>query len=225
MNIPIFCINLERAKERKQRIEDIWIKDLDFEITFMKAWDGEDIVSNNFYFQYNQDDIYKTIKRYLTPGEIACTTSHCMVYEYALKNNIDYCIVMEDDMLPTNFTKKNGKNGFNKAIEDIITYEKNIDIVFLFEIYNKKFKQQIPIKQTKNLFMYKRLPWGNQMILLNKNGLEKMYNNLKNITYLADHWNIFPFTSPEKDIGIIKTPLAKHEFTNSKNYNSYIQRS
>lgn len=119
MNIPIFCINLEIATDRKNRIKNTWIDQLNFDITFHNAWRSEDIQNNNYYFSYSKELTHQKIKRQLTPSEIACATSHCMVYENALKNKIDYCIVMEDDIMPTNLTKTIGKQGFFNLINNI----------------------------------------------------------------------------------------------------------
>jgi len=221
MSIPIFCINLERAVERKEKITKLWIQELGFDITFWRAWDRREIENGNFYFPYDAELTQKTIKKQLSSGEIACSTSHCMVYEHAVKNNLEHCIVMEDDILPTNFTRSMQKKELEEFISNFAKQMPECDIFLLFEHYNK-LKDQTPIKETTDLLMYKKLSWGNQMIYLNKSGIKKMYDNLNKICYLADHWNLFPFSKPEKDIAVVKNALGRHEFEQSADISTYI---
>lgn len=221
MSIPIFCINLERAIERKEKIRKLWVENLGFDITFWPAWDRREIENGKFYFPYDPELTQKTIKKQLSTGEIACATSHCMVYEHAIKNNLEHCIVMEDDILPTNFTCKIEKKGFEDLVSNLNKEMPKCDIFLLFHYYNK-LNEQNPIKETSNLLMYEKLPWGAHMIYLNKNGIKKMYDNLNKICYLADHWNLFPFSNPSKDISILKNALGRHEFENSSEFSTYI---
>jgi GR25 family glycosyltransferase involved in LPS biosynthesis len=217
MNIPIFCINLERATERKQKIEDLWIKNLGFDITFWKAWDRRDVDNGKFYFPYDSKLTQKTIKRQLSSGEIACSTSHCMVYEHAIKNNLDYCIVMEDDILPSRHTNVN-------MVNELLLKHKEIpecNIILLHEIY-EKINQTPFLKETENFKILSKWPFGNQITLFTKKGLELMFNNLSGLNHVADHWNIFPFSNPSKDICIIKKSIGRHEYHCSKDSNTYI---
>lgn len=217
MNIPIFCINLERATERKKKIENLWIKNLGLDITFWKAWDRRDIENGKFYFQYDPELTQQTISRQLSSGEIACATSHCMVYEYAIKNNIDYCIIMEDDILPS-------KNININIINQILIKKEEIpecNIVLLHEIYGRMNTIEC-LKETQHLKILSEWPFGNQITLFTKRGLELMFNNLHKLNYMADHWNIFPCTDPKKDISIIKKSIGRHEYKQSKDSSTYI---
>lgn len=218
MNIPIFCINLDRATERKKKIENLWIKNLGFDITFWKAWDRRDIENGKSYFKYDSELTQKTIKRQLNSGEIACATSHCMVYEHALKNNLDFCIVMEDDILPSKFANI---NYLNNIILDSSKELPESSVILLHEIYGRMNSIQC-LKDTKNFRILSRWPFGNQITLFTKKGLELMFNNLCQLNYMADHWNIFPNTDPKKDISIIKRPLGYHEYKQSKDSSTYI---
>jgi len=218
MNIPIFCINLERATERRKKIEDLWIKNLGFDITFWKAWDRRDIENGKFYYPYDPELTQNTIKRQLSSGEIACATSHCTVYEYALKNNLEYCIVMEDDILPSKQTKPEDLNHIISLLQEELPYS---NIVLLHEIHHK-INQIQSLKETVNFKILSRWPFGNQMTLFTKKGLEIMFANLHNLNYMADHWNIFPYSDPQKDICIIKKSVGHHEDSKSKNFDTYI---
>lgn len=217
MSIPIFCINLDRATERKKKIENLWIKNLGFDITFWKAWDRRDVDNGKFYFKYDPELTQKTIKRQLTSGEIACATSHCMVYEYALNCNLDYCIVMEDDILPSRYTNINAVNQILQKREEI----PECNIILLHEIYGR-INEIDSLKETTNFKILSKWPFGNQITFFTKKGLELMFNNLYKLNYMADHWNIFTNYNPQNDICIIKQSIGHHEFRSSKDANTYI---
>ncbi len=51
------------------------------------------------YAKLNIDDYYNDGNRYLTPGQIACALSFNMICEYIVDNNIENCLVMEDDII------------------------------------------------------------------------------------------------------------------------------
>lgn len=55
MTIPIYCINLERAVERKHNIEKTWINGLGLQINFWKAYDRRDIENNKFIYPYDKN--------------------------------------------------------------------------------------------------------------------------------------------------------------------------
>jgi len=217
MNIPIFCINLERATERRKKIEELWIKKLGFNIIFWKAWDRRDIENGKFYYPYNAELTQETIKRQLSSGEIACATSHCMVYEYALKNNLENCIVMEDDILPSENTRFESLNRILSVYDQL----PNTSIVLLHEIYNKTNRIKT-ISETQDFEILEKWPFGNQMTFFTKNGIKIMFNNLCKLNYVADHWNIFPYSDAKKDICIIKKSIGRHEYNSSKDASTYI---
>jgi GR25 family glycosyltransferase involved in LPS biosynthesis len=207
---PIFCINLERATERKQKIQKTWTEELGFDITFWKAWDRRDIENGKYYFPYDSELTQKRIKRDLHSGQIACVTSHCMVHEYCVKNNIENYIVMEDDIYPTKIYKS------PKDLEYMISQGSKEFPEASIYMLNKCAGPYIINDQKSNFCSLKSAPWGNQINFYNKNGRDKMYNSLKSISCLADHWKFMEFVDTEKDIIIINQnrALGYHEYTN-----------
>ena len=94
-NIPILCISLNRALERREQILHKWCKEQDYEIEFIDAIDRRDIAPS-------MDD-YKHLnntKRGLSPGEIACCLSHAKALDIAKTCGYDKCIIIEDDTAP-----------------------------------------------------------------------------------------------------------------------------
>jgi GR25 family glycosyltransferase involved in LPS biosynthesis len=207
MNIPIFCINLERATERRKKIEKLWIEELGFDITFWKAWDRRDIENGKFYYPYNPELTQNTIKRQLSSGEIACATSHCMVYEYALKNNLEYCIVMEDDIFPNPIfqylnDKKLPKIVFNYIKKCLIEHPSTNILLMHRVCCDNRFS----IKQEKeHCYITHTPPYGAQMNYYSLSGIHNTLEVLKTMQYLVDE-----YPKIITDVCLIKCPIAYH---------------
>lgn len=209
--IPIFCINLERATERKEKIIKEWSIKNKLDIKFWKAYDKLEIEKNNYIYPYDLDATILAHKRPMNTGEIACSTSFCMLYEYALSNNLQEIIVMEDDAIPIGDTK----NIFN-LIELGKKEFPQSQIFLLFEsekIWKKRFLETEYFYEKKEYFsLCKNAPWGNQLIYLNNQGIKTVYDILKNMTMPADkpHQKIL---CDQKIVSIINQPLATHDWS------------
>jgi GR25 family glycosyltransferase involved in LPS biosynthesis len=208
MNIPIFCINLERATERRKKIEKLWIEELGFDITFWKGWDRRDIEKGKYYFPYNEEKTTKHIKRKLSQGEVACATSHSMIHEYCLNNNITDYIVMEDDIKPT---------GIYKNAQDLFHLLKmgksEFPDVKIYLLHRTPCK----FKTTETKRHFSRLltaPWGNQISFYTNGGGGKMYHGLSQLLCLADHYCMIPGLDISKDMAIVNQSIAvgHHEY-------------
>jgi GR25 family glycosyltransferase involved in LPS biosynthesis len=180
MTIPIFCINLERAKDRKDQIKSDWVTGLGLEINFWKAYDRRDIEKGKYVYSYNPNLTKKNFWRQLSIGEIACATSYCMLYEHLLKYNYLEAIIMEDDITPIVSSKKElfniieqGKLEFPES--EIMLLHKPLDPLHAF----KKIKTYHSL--------CKDTAWGNQLFYINKAGFLKVYNLLKTMSYPADY--------------------------------------
>ena len=88
MSLPIFCINLERAIERREKMQKHF-KKIKAPAQFIKAFDGNDI---------NQKLLDKIgYKNQITKNELGCALSHLYLYEKIIAENIDMAIICEDD--------------------------------------------------------------------------------------------------------------------------------
>lgn len=209
--IPIFCINLERAIKRKKRIEKEWVNELGFDITFWNAYDRLEIEKNNYIYPYNLDVAIIDNGRPMNTGEIACATSFCMLYEYALLNNLQEIIVMEDDAIPI---------GNIRDIFKLIEFGKKEftqSQIFLLskpdEVWKKRFTIEEYFYEKKQYFsLCKNAPWGNQLIYLNNKGIETLYHILKTMTMPADKPHQKKLCD-QKIVSIINEPLAKHNWS------------
>lgn len=94
MKVPVYVVSLKRDSERRNKI----LKDfseLDIEFRFFDAIDAKD--SRNADLIESMRD--KGVGHEMTDGEIACTLSHQFVYQDMLSNNIDWAIILEDDVI------------------------------------------------------------------------------------------------------------------------------
>jgi hypothetical protein len=203
MNIPIFCVNLERATERKELITKKWIDELGLDITFWKAYDRRDIDNNKFIYPYHKELTVKFMGRELNNGEIACATSFCMLYEHILENNYEEVIIMEDDIIPL----------INNKIEMFSTIGAG-KIEFpsseLILLHRPHKPHQITVKK-QYTSLCQICHWGNQLFYVNKTGLQKIYSILKNMYYVADY--------PQKSICKDETVIASNKGLCDHNWN------
>lgn len=205
MTIPIFCINLDRATERKEKTKQEWIDSLGFDIQFWKAYDRRDIENNKHIYEYVPKKTNSFLKRDLSNGEIACITSFCMLYEYAIEKKYDEIIVMEDDISPLI------KN--INILYDTITNAKKEYPKFNFIVLhgkNPSIKKQKIISSTKHFSEISPVPWGNMFIYLDKIAINKIYKTLKQIVCPADHAQRILFSRKELNVIVVNSSLCIH---------------
>ena len=183
MSIPIFCINLERATERKEKIKKEWIDKLELDIVFWKAYDRRQIEQKKYIYEYKKTETIKTFGRELNDGEIACATSYCLLYEHLINSNIQEAIFMEDDITPL-FTNNNtlfwtiseGKKEFPNAG------------LMLLHSYRNSYKiDKKKCKIGKVFSCCNPPPWGNQLFYANIGCIKKLYGLLNKMLFPADY--------------------------------------
>lgn len=218
MTIPIFCINLERAIERKEKIKQNWIDNLGLDIQFWKAYDRRDIADNKYIYEYNKNNTIKFLNRELNYGEIACITSFCMLYEYLIEKNYQEAIIMEDDIIPTITSKV-------ELFDCITTSKYEFPQCRMTLLHNPhplqvKFREKDLFYNKKDTFsLCKIAPWGNQFFYIQIDAIKKIYSILIDMIMPADMaQNILS----KSDIVCIKNkPICFHDW-NSPNSDTYI---
>jgi GR25 family glycosyltransferase involved in LPS biosynthesis len=94
--MDIHCINLERAKERREKMEKSW---KDFNIIFFDAIDKKYIEEHGDIIPFDGHMLpYKGGYREFNTGERACVTSNYFVLKQFLDGEYDWCFVSEDDV-------------------------------------------------------------------------------------------------------------------------------
>jgi len=208
-DIPIFCINLDRAKERKKLIQKKWIDELGFEITFWNGYDRRDIENNKFIYKYDKSLSIGLLKRELNCGEIACATSFCMLYEYILNNNIKEAIIMEDDVSPVIFHRS---EVFDYINQGKLEFSKS-ELMLMHNLHPRQMKDSNKIYTNPKKYFSKCLqaPYGNQFFYANKHTIEKLYEILISMSMPAD-WAQQILIRNGAEVIISNKPLCYHDW-------------
>lgn len=202
--IQIFCINLKRATERKEQTTYNWINNLGFEINFWEAYDKKNIENNKHIYDYTPENSQKFLGRQLSSGEIACSTSYCLLFEFLIKNNYNEVIIIEDDVKPIMRNKN--------ELYDIIDIGKNefIDCdMMIFHKFNKSI-EKIPIHKKRFFSKYKIIPWGNYCLYMNKKAIEEVYTITKKLIWPADNSQKILHENGVLNIIVSNQPKCKH---------------
>ena len=199
-SIPMYCINLDRAIERRAFIEKKWIEELGFDINFWKAQDQRDLTEEDYRSLTKSDEAIKRVGRVLTRGEVACALSHRQLYEYILKLGLEEVIVLEDDVGP-NFL--NREYFFNYIQQGKIEFPK-ADLFLLYDGANT-------FKKNENKLFFSTLkvaPFGSQLLYYTRAGLKKMVLGLEEINGPIDLWGFYLFQ--DGTIALSNKPLGLH---------------
>lgn len=93
-NIPIYCINLKRAHERREKMLQEWTVKRGIDLIFFEAFDRRDLDINNLPSPF----VLRNEK--LSAGEICCSISHAMLLKLIISKGHNQAIVLEDDADP-----------------------------------------------------------------------------------------------------------------------------
>lgn len=150
LNIPVFVINLDKDKDRRQFMES-QLKDMGINYEIIKAFYGNDEIVLK---DYDENLSVKENGRPLTQGERGCAYSHRSIYEKMRNGKMKCALILEDDvMLPKNFVEILDKelNRENKNWEWLVFDYPPVGSIYLkrWFIATKKM-----IKENKVFFFY-----------------------------------------------------------------------
>jgi glycosyl transferase family 25 len=171
-NYRIFCINMEKSKDRWQFIKNNCNQQF-IDIQRFPAYNGKKInipkLINNNYLKYRNSLEY---------GQIGCAYSHIKLWEKCLKLPYKYFIILEDDtIIPNKFKEK-----INCIIENS---PKIWDIIYLGGCYVKgKLVNKQFIKPTS---LYGKYNLCTHAYIINKKSIPKLLKKMKPIEYPIDN--------------------------------------
>jgi len=93
-DIPIYCINLKRAHERREKMLQEWTVKRGIDLIFFEAFDRRDLDVNNLPHPFS----LRNTK--LSAGEICCSISHATLLKLIISKGHNQAIVLEDDADP-----------------------------------------------------------------------------------------------------------------------------
>ena len=165
--MKIFIINLERRKDKLDRIKERIKKIQNNEdIEIIKAVDGNNI--NTEYLSVNKYKVNSkwrdnNNKRPIKLGEIGCSLSHYKIWKRIVEEKIKFAIILEDDAVFS--------DDYNEKINEIT---KNIEYDMLYlgrKVFNKN-EEEVNENMVISNFSY----WTIGYVLTN-NGAKKLLNS------------------------------------------------
>ena len=142
--IPIFLISLSRQQQKReislQRFKDVGINN----ITWWRAVDGKNEELTLFPIDRSRVQRYRlfgcifcSFNRVYSDTEYACSFSHMSIYKHMVENDIDYALIVEDDVYLDQKIAKLIENA------DIVMKKHDMDILFIdYEDKLRSFSNQ-----------------------------------------------------------------------------------
>jgi GR25 family glycosyltransferase involved in LPS biosynthesis len=163
-DIPIFWINLDRAKRRRNIFINIF-DTYNLEHTRIEAIDGNNIDLEEYKSKYN-------VNEKMSKFEVACALSHLKAIKLCYDQNLEFVLILEDDANFDYFKYK------KKPIIELLDDLKNVngDSIQLANIMNRKI---FPYFIKINKLLVKGDYAGAQSYLITKEGMKKVLNNFE----------------------------------------------
>ena len=99
MNLPIYIVSLKRDIERRNKINDVFHR-LNINFDFFDAIDAKDPQNKEIIDKMRLSGVGAE----MTDGEIACTLSHQLIYKDMIDKNIEWAVILEDDVIAVSYT-------------------------------------------------------------------------------------------------------------------------
>ncbi len=161
---PVFIINLDCAKERMVNMHEQLTR-LNIPYTRISAVKGIELSKDEIKQVYSSTDNKKYFRADLTLGEIGCYISHKHVWSKIVAENIEYAVILEDDMILTqqfaNIFKHN----------DIF---KQYDLIKLADNRTHQPKQIKQIDEHFEIINFTKIPNCATGYTINLNGAKKL---------------------------------------------------
>jgi len=95
----IFVINLKRNSDRKEYISKLFLENgIDFE--FIEAVDGSEFLSSDeSYIKFWKENFLDCNNWKPNRGQMGCWLSHVKIWKNIVKENINSCLILEDDIV------------------------------------------------------------------------------------------------------------------------------
>ncbi|MBA6352880.1 glycosyltransferase family 25 protein [Colwellia sp. BRX9-1] len=93
--MKIFVVNLDQRKDRLDFMVTQFIK-LGLEYERISATNGKQVFNESKLF--NRYRFFLENRQYLVPGELGCAQSHINIWHRIIEEDIDYAVVLEDDV-------------------------------------------------------------------------------------------------------------------------------
>lgn len=208
---------MDRAADRRESML-LQMKNLNWDAEIIQAIDGSKI---------NRDQLNPEAEQRLSNGEIGCYLSHVKSWQEIIRQNLDYAIILEDDVICHKDMMK---------ISQAIT-ETNIpfDVVRLSSLRPIRGKNIAELPDNHALILPNKNPSGTQGYMASLNGAKRMLEKisiprLPIDTTLDAYWKnglIIPIVSPilvAEDPEICSSISHRFEPRDRKSFRQHLQR-
>ena len=202
-DIPILCVSLTRAHERREKIHRLWVQERQCNVEFIDAVDRRDVLSGAVKYT---SPAPAPKRRNLTAGEIACSLSHAKAIQTAKDRGYARCIIIEDDIIPL------FKNP--QELNEIINHHDQefpcSKIALLFKDPGPSTGRPIRHAVKKYFSSLSRAPWGCCCYAVKHNEYDRLHRFFSSLMWPADwYWSIE--YAKKGRIALVNEPLAAHE--------------
>lgn len=199
----VFLINLDRAKDRLARMQDILINaGIDFEV--FSAVDGTAFDVSAFYSENNQE---ARGLRKLSAPELGCYLSHFFLWEKIIKENLPHAVILEDDIT----IEANLKELIEGALETCDSF----DLIRLAGLGKVPFVRATKLTNTHELVTLLRGATGTQGYIISRRGALKLYRNAVPVTVPVDVYIDHNWLSGIKTLAIHPYPISENKVLES----------
>ncbi|HDQ0743884.1 TPA: glycosyltransferase family 25 protein [Escherichia coli] len=192
MNLPIYIVSLKRDIERRNKINDVFQR-LNINFDFFDAIDAKDPQNKEIIDKMRLSGVGAE----MTDGEIACTLSHQLIYQDMIDKNIEWAVILEDDVIVNEKFKK-FLQYFNLSEKDKLKHNN------LYLLGGQKGLHDYPVlgqslfsKFKISTCTFRRVNFNKNKIrrtcsyLMNKDMAQKLLKLTKDYgTYRADSWKL-----------------------------------
>lgn len=194
------CINLERAVERRERFTRDWIEGLGFPVKFFTAFDRRQVEAGEQRFPYDEAAARLRTRRPLTPGEIACATSHALVMREELEScGPEGVIIFEDDCHPL--------PGADRIVERIRTAVQALPGIEVVACHQPHVRFTIR-EEAGGAVRILHPPWGSIVTWYSPQGLRRAFELTSRLNCPADWiWQDF---ARDGTFAMLKPAVASH---------------
>lgn len=211
-SVPIWCINLDRAKERRQYMELEWSGIRGVNLRFFEAFDKRDNLvfengADGGVLPYSSSGAMGLIGRDLSQGERACRLSHFLCAEKMLREHPDapFYVVCEDDAEPL-FADEDDM--FRRIVCGLKEHD-GVDVLICHNIW---FRATV---DKRGLFSHllrmnpiENGPYGTVCVVFSRGGIEQYMNSLE-ICRPADGWR--GWDSEKYKIACLANNMVRHK--------------
>lgn len=132
----------------------------------------------------------------LSNAERGCVRAHWSAFKYIIENNIDCCLILEDDAM---FSKFGGPEKLSRAYENFINSERDIGIVGVSRLnnlnikyFNFKYSDKLLFSKKNKFVENKNLNYcGTVGYFIRKKSCELLMEYFNEPLWRADNWDVY----------------------------------